>query len=654
MDSNPSANVAGQTAGGADTVPLASFQIPDPKGGVDIWLKGRKARPVFFEEWLPACFERTLSFERREPGGAALEWIFTGPACKVTLTLTAEELRFRQSFHDSFWLNDPERIFDQDRGVSGKPWFQAEMSDFDGVTGINTHPEQHWSERVHALPESVDSVAVTLRHNMEIAVWVNGEKVIAQNALEDLHHHQLRLSDSGARYAGRLLGPAPRHALLRVNPREKRQTMKGFGGTAIPTAYAELGEEGKRLFWEYVENYNLRVQRENPIAGELNEAMDNWDDLSAAVPHYYGDSFPNGNISDFSLNREFLKRGGEVWFEFWHFPEWMVRPGETFLDEKGKERPGPVRVEAYAAAIVEYCRQAEAKAGGPPEIVGIQNESSHPKETYHAMVAELRRALDEAGFSGVAIHMSDANMLSPESEWGKLYADSITRAKTFTGKKETWEKIDYGTAHMYDYQQYFDDPDAFDRPMRELRALFGDKPFLSTELCVNSPRYQMKSYRLALLMGELMHKNLALLDASAVLFCWTLLNVEQPSYAWTRALLTVDRENGFVPRPSSHQLRVYGAWSRCIRKGMTRVVLDCVDADLLATLFTGEAGEATLVACNRGSAPARLGLDGFDAAVFRRIETVSPYAPNLSRRFDASAESLPVVEAGAIVTLSSL
>ena len=641
---------------GAPSAPetLATFAIRDDRGGVDIWMKGRKARPVFFDEWLPACFERTLAFDRREPGGATLEWLFTGPECKVTVSLDAHELRFRQSFHDSFYLNDPGKIYDQNRDADAKRWFQAEMSDFDGINGINIHPEQHWDERTLKLPRSVDSVGLTLRHNMEIAVWVNGEKVIAQNCLADLHHHQLRLVGTEASFGGRLLGGATRSVRLTADKEKRHQIMKGFGGTAIPTAYDELSEAGKAKFWEYVKDYNLHIQRENPIAGELNEAMDNWDELSDAIPHYYGDSFPNGNISDFGLNKEFRRRGAEVWFEFWHFPSWMVHAGETFLDEKGKERPDPVKVEAYAAAIVEYCRQAKAKAGGPPEIVGIQNESSHPKETYHAMVAELRRALDEVGFEAVEVHMSDANMLSAESEWGKLYADSITRAKTFTEKPETWAKIDYAAAHMYDYQQYFADPDAFDRPMRELRELYGDKPFLSTELCVNSPRYQMKSYRLALLMGELMHKNLTLLDASAVLFCWTLLNVEQPNYAWTRSLLTVDRENGFVPVPSSHQLRVYGAWSRCIRKGMTRVALECDDRDLLATLFTGEDGAATLVACNRGSTPAELRIEGIDPTAFRRVETASPYAPNLSRAFEAGKGGALTVEPGAILTLSSL
>ena len=619
---------------------------------MEVWLRGTKPRPVFFEEFLPACFERVLEFDRFDLAGGSLTWIFTGPESKITLAVENGTLRFRQVFHDSFWLNDPGLLFDQDFETNRSPWFQAEMSDFDGTTGLNIHPEQRWPERVVTLPPEVRSIGFSLAHNMEGAVRVNGEKVIAQVVLQDLRRHQLHVSDTGADCHGNLTGAAPREVTAEIEESAVRQTMIGFGGTAIPTAFRELSDEGKQRFWDYVEDYNLRVQRENPIAGELNEAMDNWDDPASAVPHYYGDSFPNGNISDFALNRGFQERGGQVWFEYWHFPKWMTREGETYIDEKGVERRNPVRVDRYAASIVDYCRRAAERTGRPPAIVGVQNEQSHPKATYHKMVAALRSALDEAGFDEVRIHMSDANMLSPDSSWGRLYADSITRAKTFRENPDTWAAIDYSTAHMYDYQEYFDDPDAFDAPMDELHRLNDGKPFLSTELCVNSPRYQMRSYRLALLMGELMHKNLARLDAAAVLFCWTLLNVEQPTYAWTRALLAIDHSRGGLPVPGSHQLRVYGAWSRRVREGMRRVEVHHGEPDLMAVAFVGDEGEKTWVGLNRSTAPLRVRLDPWRPADFRWMETVSPYAEN------AVAENPPddpvEIAPGSIITLSNV
>jgi hypothetical protein len=205
---------------------------------------------------------------------------------------------------------------------------------------------------------------------------------------------------------------------------------------------------------------------------------------------------------------------------------------------------------------------------------------------------------------------------------------------------------------MYDFQQYFDDPDAFDSPMDELHKLYDGKTFLSTELCVNSPRYQMRSYRLALLMGELTHKNLTRLDAAAVCYCWTLLNVEQPSYAWTRSLLAIDHSRGGVPVPSSHQLRVFGAWSRRIRAGMRRIDTHHEEADLMASAFVGDDGEKTWVALNRSTAPMQVTVDPWEMSEFRWMETTSPYAEN------EVTETIPangvVIAPGSIVTLSNV
>jgi hypothetical protein len=104
---------------------------------------------------------------------------------------------------------------------------------------------------------------------------------------------------------------------------------------------------------------------------------------------------------------------------------------------------------------------------------------------------------------------------------------------------------------MYDYQNHFSDPDSFDRFLAEWRQVTGDKEFLSTKPCVDNSRYQVSSYRLALVMGELYHTNLTVADASAILYCWLLCNVERPSYGWTRTLFVADPVRGFVPFPST-------------------------------------------------------------------------------------------------------
>ena len=304
--------------------------------------------------------------------------------------------------------------------------------------------------------------------------------------------------------------------------------------------------------------YNLLIQREYPIGRRLNPEMDNWDKLEDATPHYYGDNFPNGEVSDFEYIKTLRRLGGKVLFEFWALPPWTEGDAEK-----------------YAEAMVDYCRVSKEKAGAPPDIVGIQNEKRQTERMWHKMTLTLRRKLDEAGFESVQIHMSDAGTL----------AGGIKRAKVFQSSKQVWAAIDYSATHMYDYQNFFTNPDGFDNLLTQWKELAGGKPFLSTELCINNDKYQWPTYRVALTMGQLYHKNLVLADASAVCYCWTLLNVVQPSFGWTRTLTVPDRSHGFVPVATSHQLRVFGAFSRRVHEGMTRIEARTDVNDLMVSAF---------------------------------------------------------------------
>jgi hypothetical protein len=291
--------------------------------------------------------------------------------------------------------------------------------------------------------------------------------------------------------------------------------------------------------------------------------------------------------------------------------------------------------------MVEYCRVSRDRVGRPPEIVGIQNEVRQSEQTWHAMTIALRKALDEAGFSSVKIHMSDHGSLS----------GGLERAMQFRSSPQVWRTIDYSAVHMYDYQDFFTDPDGFDERLIKWKATTGDKPFLSTELCINDKRYQIDSYRAALAMGQLYHKNLVLADAAAICYCWLILNVEQPSYGWTRSLFVPDRRNGFVPAASSHQLRVFGAYSRRIPAGMSRVSADSGCKNLLASAFAGEGNNKTLVMLNRSSSPARVKV-AWPGAEFPWSELVDPYNQNTVRPAALDDSRQVLVDPGAIVTLT--
>lgn len=584
--------------GAAQTPDFEFSGAPEPPGRVSWRVPGIPRK--YFSELLPALFERTLAIERFA-GDGRLDWIFTGPSGGFTVELAARRVRLVQRYYDSPALR------------KAPP----------AQTRPTRHPEALWEASEAACAGPPRTLTVRMDHRLGLSVLLDGKETLRQHCLLDVNRHQLAFSGAAGGVRGRLLPVAVEPARVTVNPAARRQRMLGFGGIAIPTAYAQLSREGRRAWWRKVAEYNLLLHREYPIGARLNPAMDNWDRLSDAVPHYYGDNFANGEISDFDYIRAVRRLGGKVIFEFWQLPEWA--------------RGGGVDLTAYTRAVVRYCQVSRRKAGAPPDIVGIQNEVMQPAPVWQAMTLALRQALDQAGFRSVKIHMQNSGSLG------------ISAARAFTEKPAVWKAIDFAASNMYDYQKFFFDPDAFDARLREFKSIIGAKPFLSTELSINSDPFQHRGYRLALAMGQLYHKNLTLLDAAAIMYCWTLLNVEQPSYGWTRTLMIPDPEHNFLPVAPSHQLRVFGAYSRRVREGMVRVEAAASTGDLLATAFVGGAGARTLVLLNRGLAPRRVTVV-WPGKPFRYMETASPREENTVR----SAPAAVLVEPGAIVTLSNV
>ncbi|ARN56267.1 hypothetical protein [Sedimentisphaera salicampi] len=515
-----------------------------------------------------------------------------------TIVLEGNTIKFHCSYYDSYGFNIP----------ASKP---------------SRHPELLHNKHSFTVDSQPAAITVSIDHTLTLRLFLNGDQVLDTMMLEDIRRHQIRTQGQG-RIEARMLSPKPINASVKVCPDQEYQKMLGWGGIAIPTAYKELSTKGKRRLWEWVKTYNLLIQREYPIGGVLNEAMDNWDKIEYAKAHYYGDNFPNGEISDFDYNKLIQELGGFVMFEFWDFPVWVG-------DDEDR----------YAEAMVEYCKIAQARTGRPPRIVGVQNEVYMSEDRANRFVPALRKALNEAGFSDVKIHMANATSIK----------DGLDRVELSVDNPNVWSAIDYGAVNMYDYQNHFRNPDRFDAIMKQWHSKVKDRPFISTELSINDNRYQVDSYRVAMTMGQLYHKNLTITDAIMIGYCWTLLNVEQNSYGATRSLFVSTPEAGFMPKPSSNQLRIFGAYSRRIKEGMIRVDAVSDQDDLLVTAFKDDNDLATLVALNRSAKPMKLNIH-WPGMRWTEVEFASPYAPNLIRPM---AEKQPIVVApGAIVTVTNV
>ena len=585
------------------------FEFPGPPSPRTKWTVPLSPRK-YFPEWLPALFQRTVEIDSWTAEKSRLRWIFTGPSGGFTIEAGGGQARLAVRYYDS-------------PGLAKVPPVEARPG---------RHPEGLWEETSVAYSGELRAITVVADHRLTVRVLLNGKEALSSHAALDVSRHQLAFSGDGA-VRGKLLPPAVEAATVEVDDAVRFQKMLGWGGTTPPPAFAELSQQGVREWWRILAEYNLLLHREYPTGALLNREMTNWDTPQDASPHYYGDNFPNCETSDFGYMRRVRQLGGKVIFEFWELPPWA-----RVRDASGKLTDAPL-IEPYVNAMVRYCQVSRDKTGHAPEIVGIQNEVTQSAENWQQMALALRRGLDAAGFAATRIHMHNA----PFSVGG------VKAANAFRQDPAVWKTIDYAASNLYDYQEYFHDPDGFDARLAALREATGGKPFFAVELCVNNGAFQTRAYRVALAMGQLYHKVLTQLDACGVMYCWTLLNVVQPSYGWTRTLLVPDPEHGMMPVASSHQLRVFGAYSRRVREGMERVKAASSNPDVLASAFRGASGESTLILLNRSTAPQKVQLK-WRGAEFRYLETSSPREENSV----APAGSEVLVAPGAIVTLTNV
>jgi O-glycosyl hydrolase len=580
------------------------------------WTRPDEIARRYFHDDLPALFERTLTLDKNVPERTTLRWIFTGPHAGFTVELTTSKVRISERSYDSTGLSE----------------------------GQGNYPEKQLLEQVRQYVGNARRLTVVADGHLAVRVLVNGQLLLEAPLLFDVTRHQLMYVAQRTRHdelAGALLPPESRAATVTMRLEEIHQTMLGFGGSPSIPAYAELSEAGKQEYWRLLKRYNLLLSREYPMGTELKPDLSNLEDLSAATPHYYGDNFPNGEVSSFAYSKHVIDLGGSVIYEMWALPAWATESysGPRVLDAWNKPIKQAARPEEYARIVVEYCKKAHAQTGVAPLIVGIQNEVEQPPAVFRAMVLSLRSALDKAGFASTRIHMADASYL--------FYG--VDRAKDLRTDAATWKAIDYTAAHEYDFQEFLANPDLYDGRMREMHQASAGKEFLATEICLNDPHYQEPSFRIALAVAQLYHKNLTEMDAVGLLYCWLLLDVEQPTFGGSRSLLVPDRTRGWIPVPSSFELRVLGAYSRHILKGMKRIGATTGDPDLLTTAFA-DAKNRTLVMINRSAVARRVTIQGADQP-WVEMERIGLEEDNAVSMATAGEEVL--IQPGEIVVLST-
>ena len=151
------------------------------------------------------------------------------------------------------------------------------------------------------------------------------------------------------------------------------------------------------------------------------------------------------------------------------------------------------------------------RAARRPKLWAFKMRSGSRRRSGSRWPFHSARPWTSAGFRDVKIHMHNPPTL----------AEGVAAARAFRATDASWKAIDYAASNVYDYQNFFYDPDGFDARVREMKEVIGSKPFLASELCVNNSAFQTRTYRTAFAMGQLYHKLLTALDACGAMYCWT-------------------------------------------------------------------------------------------------------------------------------------
>lgn len=542
---------------------LSQFSMDTTNPRYKVWGISAQER-FYFYEWLPAFFERTITLDVLSEH-AALTWLFTGCRGRAEVCIKKNNISLRQLYTDSYALYP-------------KDGFQSDNM------YVHRHPEHLWDEN-NIVCGNIKTLTLRYDSHLQLTLLADNRQLIQQKCTLDFTRHQLLLEGPASQAAGCLLLPAINEAQPFLHPGDFHQTIEGFGGIASTLSYHMLSEEGKKRWWQYIRQYNLLIQREYPSRGPGQIDKIDWDNLNEAVPHYYGNNFPVGEISDFAYNTRIQELGGSIWFEFWGYPD-FVYENDSLNSQKLTEQ------------ILDYCQTAKNKTGQAPAVIGIQNERCESAEKLAELIPLLRRTLDEFEFTYVKLATCNASSLH----------EGLTYLQRFKKYKPVWDCIDFTASNVYDYQDCFDHQEALIPTMQEFHKAASKKPFLSTEIAINKPPYQEDSYHLAFNTGVLYHNNLTVLDACAICYCWTLMDVTEPSYGFTRTLFTVDTEHGFIPIPSGYILRTFGAFSRHITKGMRRITLDCKTPGILCSGYQSGEGRQTFLFLNEETSVCRLNL----------------------------------------------
>ena len=265
------------------------------------WSRPDEIARKYFHDNLTGLFERTITLSNDMPERTTLRWIFTGPRAGLTVELTSSKIRIAERYYDSMALYEGQGNFPEKTTLA---------------------VERQYTGEARRLTVIADS-------HLAVRILVNGQQMIEAPLLFDLTRHQLALAGSRSSHEiveGSLLQPETRDATILMHPDERHQTMLGFGGSPSIAAYNELSDDGKQAYWQMLKRYNLLLFREYPMGSELKPDMSNLEDQADSTPHYYGDNFPNSELSSFDYSRHVIDMGGSVIYELWALPSWATVP----------------------------------------------------------------------------------------------------------------------------------------------------------------------------------------------------------------------------------------------------------------------------------------------------------------------------------------